>query len=52
MTVVFTLYKMSGVLIGLVSGLIKGFNIKAHKGALNSDIHAENCEYILSFNAR
>ena len=43
---------MSGVLIGLVLGLIKGLNIKAHESALNGDIRAENCEYILSFKAR
>ena len=28
------------------------FHYSSIEGALNSDIHAENCEYVLSFNAR
>ena len=28
------------------------FHYSSIEGALNTDIHAENCEYIVSFNAR
>ena len=34
------------------NGHVLTFHYSSIEGALNTDIHAENCEYIESFNAR